>query len=1054
MLKQTFKWIDTSLAALLALVLGVLVGIYAWLSYQPRDVSQQIPALLSGVNDILTKKGYKLTLGKALIGNDGFAAPLTLKVTDVRLSNSGNQVLANIPELKLSPSLLGTLKGKAYAANIEVLGAEFAILQDAQGAFYLDTKEDIKPLRLDTLFFSKESEKATQLEEKDFSFDKLFEYGIANVKISDAKAQFHSEITGFKIDVPSLSIELKSVLVSEQINANLAANYINSKNQKALLQADILYDHTDKQIDATLNLHQFILSQFTAIDKSLKRLDVFPFALSGKARGGFNVANQTINQLKFDMNSPNFAELNMQGSVDGALNKLTILAQGHTGGFDLPFLKKHWPDAVGSDARRWVNSSVRAAKVKKMQFDVRLSPEILKQKPLPKEAVNAVLHIEDAVIDYVKGFPIVKNADGRVTFSGQSLTAEIDAIKMLSATRMKPTTDLLKARIHIPDVAQKNVRILLDVPLTAPVGDVIKFTNATPYKLPSSWPIDASATKGQMQGILSMKILDRVSPLEDEVDFSLKANLKNIAYQGLAKNADLSGLKGTLSADNDNVNSNFSGQFNGQEFKAKIAIGDGGDSYSYNGYLPISVVTLFAKELKPFLSGSAMVDGTMSSRGKSRSHIDVNLNTNNLAYNVPAAGLRKRSGSAGAVSATGNISGDLISLSKLNVNDSNIKFGGTLNLNMQSGKITSSRVDNLQIGKTKAKGDYALKGKKHHLTLNSKILDLESFKSNDNKPSKTLLQHLANIPDVKLNVAVDRLLFSKDNEMQKMLLKADCSNQRCKQFSFSANAGKTPISAEVGEVDGKRSFTANTPDLGGILRSVGVFEDLRKGALRINAVYQDDKPNSPMAGRVIVENFNARKIPVLAKLLTLATFTGILDSLSGGGMSFVKMEVPFQYGRNRLVVEKAKAVGPSIGITASGSIEVATDELSIDGVLIPAKLFDTILSDIPIIGNVYKAITGGEGLVAVNYSMKGDTDNPKVSVNPLSALTPGFLRDVFSMGGTSSKIEKQEAKETKEAIKAVESELQKLEDKSAEKNGETTESDKTPKRSLNPRRKD
>src|SRR3546814_2277527 len=40
----------------------------------------------------------------------------------------------------------------------------------------------------------------------------------------------------------------------------------------------------------------------------------------------------------------------------------------------------------------------------------------------------------------------------------------------------------------------------------------------------------------------------------------------------------------------------------------------------------------------------------------------------------------------------------------------------------------------------------------------------------------------------------------------------------------------------------------------------------------------------------------------------------------------------------------------------------------------------------------------GEGLISVVYTVDGPTDDPDVSVNPLSALTPGFLRNIFTAG--------------------------------------------------------
>ncbi len=34
-------------------------------------------------------------------------------------------------------------------------------------------------------------------------------------------------------------------------------------------------------------------------------------------------------------------------------------------------------------------------------------------------------------------------------------------------------------------------------------------------------------------------------------------------------------------------------------------------------------------------------------------------------------------------------------------------------------------------------------------------------------------------------------------------------------------------------------------------------------------------------------------------------------------------------------------------------------------------------------------------MIAARYTAHGPTDDPAVTVNPLSALTPGFLRGVF-----------------------------------------------------------
>jgi hypothetical protein len=66
---------------------------------------------------------------------------------------------------------------------------------------------------------------------------------------------------------------------------------------------------------------------------------------------------------------------------------------------------------------------------------------------------------------------------------------------------------------------------------------------------------------------------------------------------------------------------------------------------------------------------------------------------------------------------------------------------------------------------------------------------------------------------------------------------------------------------------------------------------------------------------------------------------------------------------------------------------------------------NALLGKIPVIGHLFTAEKGG-GLFAVRAKITGKLTNPNVSVNPLSALTPGVFRDVFGMGGAAGSISK------------------------------------------------
>ena len=83
-------------------------------------------------------------------------------------------------------------------------------------------------------------------------------------------------------------------------------------------------------------------------------------------------------------------------------------------------------------------------------------------------------------------------------------------------------------------------------------------------------------------------------------------------------------------------------------------------------------------------------------------------------------------------------------------------------------------------------------------------------------------------------------------------------------------------------------------------------------------------------------------------------------------------------------------------MTVDGTITFPEKTLDLEGTVVPAYTLNNVLGNVPILGDM---LVGGEGqgVFAARYSVKGTEQNAKVGVNPLSILTPGFLRDLFDI---------------------------------------------------------
>jgi len=137
--------------------------------------------------------------------------------------------------------------------------------------------------------------------------------------------------------------------------------------------------------------------------------------------------------------------------------------------------------------------------------------------------------------------------------------------------------------------------------------------------------------------------------------------------------------------------------------------------------------------------------------------------------------------------------------------------------------------------------------------------------------------------------------------------------------------------------------------------------------------------------------------PPLARLLSVAALTGIVDELRGQGISFQTLRAPFSYANSMLTVKDGEMFGSSLGLTTNGTYDFAASNMNFDGTIVPAYVVNSVLNSIPVLGSILSGGTKGGGVFAATYSYRGDPATAQPSVNPLAALAPGFLRHIFDI---------------------------------------------------------
>ena len=172
-----------------------------------------------------------------------------------------------------------------------------------------------------------------------------------------------------------------------------------------------------------------------------------------------------------------------------------------------------------------------------------------------------------------------------------------------------------------------------------------------------------------------------------------------------------------------------------------------------------------------------------------------------------------------------------------------------------------------------------------------------------------------------------------------------------------------------------------------LLADYKFFEGVKGGKLLYNSVYDEIGSVS----KITIENFKVLKAPAFATLLTLADLGGVADALSGQGISFDFLEINLSDNNKVTTIEEILALGSSVSVHMDGYIEKKSGLTSLSGTLVPAKMLNSLISKIPVVGKILVGSKAGEGVFGVSFKMKGLPGKVKTTVNPIKTLTPRFI---------------------------------------------------------------
>lgn len=671
------------------------------------------------------------------------------------------------------------------------------------------------------------------------------------------------------------------------------------------------------------------------------------------------------------------------------------------------------------DAYEWLGKRLSGA----VFNDVMLDLEITGDKKFKEETQSYFWDVDapELKIDFAFENAKVEYSDSLMPAENAGGKGHLD----LGAERLEIT----QAHANLGDAQGSDVSVLVTDLLKSGAGYVVVKANvkgpaATALEYIAREPIamdkneigiDYKTVKGDVDLAVEVGLPTLEDVPKDDVKVDISGTMNNLMIPAIVNGLSLSGgplsiatepggfrVKGNARLEGRDTimewHQNFDASDKAYSMQVKASIGADRELRNH-----------FGVNLDDYISGTLPLDVVYTFKGGDAT-IDIKGDLNPIRIYIDPFKFEKPVGTPGTVQAKAILKKDVlkeitdINLSSKNIEATNAKLSFAP-LNGKDADLSAGNLPTLVIGETRMAVNFAVQENNvMHIQATSPVFDARPFLQETESSNIGVEAQAANkkIQPMAISLIAEDVIAQNDQHAKATKIAIDIDEDGdITRLEHDAKVGQGDLLIRFSpDQSGKRIFRLETNDAGNVLYAAGLYDNVHGGTLVIYGEPQGGDLRGDLYGTMRMENFRVVKAPALASLLSLMSLTGVTQLLSNEGLVFSKLESDFEWqfrpDGNMLVIKDGKTSGSSIGLTFGGNINRGTKMTNISGTIIPMTEINSILSSIPVIGNI---LGGDTGLIAATYTMRGPTSNPKVAVNPLSVLAPGFLRNILFEGG-------------------------------------------------------
>jgi hypothetical protein len=1013
------------------LVLGV--GLLSWrLSQGPLSLDFLTPRIERALSDAEARVDIKDTV----LVWAGWRNNFDIRIRGVRMLLPDGRATLELPEMGVELSLHALLVHRLIApAALEVIGARLVVVRAADGTWRFrgpgarDAAPSAVPFVLDDLLAPPDPTTSLGY--------------LTSASAVDATVTIVDEASGHSFVARNAQLEVERA--DDGVRAELSA-VLDLADRSTTLSATGHYAASSKALALAVDFANFDPASAAVALPELGALAGVDVPLAGRVdlafdpefrltQAGLHMAGENGHLAAATYGLPQDApvrHLRLEGRVFEGLSAVeigdaevdlggpVISLNGHMTGADArPHLagtvtirnlaaddvQRLWSTGLAPRARAWLTENEVGGRLDEAHADVSASAPSLRG-PWAIEEVQGAFAVTGAEVNYLAPLPHIRNLAAEGKFTRSRVDIAISGGE-LGDLRVGAASVALTA-LDTDDPAAE-----LEMPVSGPLRQGLELIDSPPLGELKKAGLKPADFSGDMALRLTLKLPLTSGMSADQVEFHVTGRIRTLAIAHPALGQDLT--KGDVELAVDKSGMDISGRAAlgpipaDIEFHRSFAAAGPVVGRAKVGARIASPADLaaFGVDLSPYADGPTSLTAVYVERRDGRGEVTVDAKLDEAALKIAQLDWHKPVGQPAAAHAALRIGGGkAVEIPEFSFTSGDPAAGGIAvrgraTLSADGRSLTTLELDSLKVGLTDVHGTVSRSPAGTSVTLAGRSLNIGPLRQTDQTPSD------AGGTPIKLDLRVDRLYSDADHWLARLRFAAERGAARWERADLSAEStdaehrpGQATIKLHTLH-DGRQTLDVTIEDAGAFLDDLGLTPpEFVGGRLEVHAATDTARAGRPLAGHAHMTSYRIVRAPVLARVLSVALLTGILDSLSGPGIRFAQFDADFAYFGPRIEIEDAHTAGAAVGVSAAGTIDLDASALDVKGTIVPAYALNSLPGKIPLIGQLLTA--GSRGVFATNYAVSGPVSDPQISVNAASTLAPSFLRHLFGASAAKS----------------------------------------------------